>query len=150
MTARRIAFLTIGLAAMATMASAQSQGTKTTTETKTEIKGGKDLTVTGCVERGTGTEFLLTGIRQKDGRGPTRYSLVTKDDMSKHVGHRVEIHGKAVTEGEGTVTVQSKTKTEVGNNPAQETKTTTEGTSGVLPIPYLSVGTIETRSSSCN
>lgn len=150
MTARRIAVLTIGLAAMATMASAQSQGTKTTTETKTEIKGGKDLTVTGCVERGAGTDFLLTGIRQNDGRGPTRYSLVTKDDMSKHVGHRVEIHGKAVTESDGTVTVQSKTKTEVGNNPAQETKTTTQGTSGVLAIPYLSVGTIEMRSTTCN
>jgi len=150
MTARRNVVLTLGLVAIGTVVAAQSQGTKTTTSTKTEIKGGQDLTVTGCVAKGPGTDFLLTVVRQNGERGPTRYSLVTKDDLSKYVGHRVEIHGKAVTDGHGTVTVESKTKTEVGNNPAQETKTTTQGTSGVLPIPYLSVGTIETRSSSCN
>ena len=150
MTARRIVALTIGLVAMGTLASAQSQGTKTTTVTKTEIKGGQDLTVTGCLERGPGTDFLLTVVRQTGERGPTRYSLVTKNDMSKYVGHRVEIHGKAVTDGQGTVTTQTKTKTEVGNNPEQETKTRTEGTSGVLATSFLSVGTIETRSSSCN
>ena len=150
MTARRIVALTIGLVAMGTLASAQSQGTKTTTVTKTEIKGGQDLTVTGCLERGPGTDFLLTVVRQTGERGPTRYSLVTKNDMSKYVGHRVEIHGKAVTDGQGTVTTSTKTKTEVGNNPEQETKTRTEGTSGVLATSFLSVGTIETRSSSCN
>jgi hypothetical protein len=150
MTARRIVVLTIGLVALGSLASAQSQGTKTTTVTKTEIKGGQDLTVTGCLERGPGTDFFLTVVRQTGERGPTRYSLVTRNDMSKYVGHRVEIRGKAVTDGQGTVTTQTKTKTEVGNNPDQETKTTTEGTSGVLATAFLSVGTIETRSSSCN
>ena len=150
MTARKIVALTIGLVAMGTLASAQSQGTKTTTVTKTEIKGGQDLTVTGCLERGPGTDFVLSVVRQTGERGPTRYSLVTKNDMSKYVGHRVEIHGKAVTDGQGTVTTQTRTKTEVGNNPDQETKTRTEGTSGVLATAFLSVGTIETRASNCN
>jgi hypothetical protein len=150
MTAKNIIVMTVGLVAMgATGAAAQSQATKTTTETKTEIKGGQDITVTGCLERGLGTDFLLTGIRQTAGKGPLQYSLVSKDDLSKHVGSRVEIHGKAVTEGHGTATIESKTKTEVGSNPDQKTKTTTEGTSGVLAMPFLSVTTIETRSSSC-
>ena len=143
--------LAIGLVALgATGATAQSQGTKVTTETKTEIKNGKDLTVTGCLERGPGTDYVLTGIRQTDGKGPTRYALITEDNLSTHVGHRVEIHGKTVTDGHGTVSVETKTKTEVGDTPDQKTKTKTEATSSELATPFLSVGTIDTRSSTCN
>jgi hypothetical protein len=142
--------LAIGFSVIAaTGVNAQSAATKTTTETKTEIKGGKDLTVTGCLERGVGSEYVLTGVRQDGGKGPVRYALVTKDDLSKNVGHRVEIKGKTVTDGHGTVTIESKTKTEVGDTPSQETKTKTEGTSGQLESSFLSVTTIESRSSSC-
>jgi hypothetical protein len=116
--------LAIGFVAIAaTGATAQTQETKTTTETKTEIKGGK---------------------------GPTRYALVTKQDLSQNLGHRVEIKGKAVTDGHGTVSVESKTKTEVGDAPDKKTTTKTAGTNGVLDMPFLSVTTIESRSSSCN
>jgi len=143
--------LAIGLATIGTAAvTAQSQGTKTTTTTKTEIKNGKDLTVTGCLEKGTGTDYVLNVTRQNGNKEPSRYSLITKEDLSAHVGHRVEVHGKAVTDGHGTVSVESKVKTEVGNTAAQETKTKTEGTSGVLETAFLSVTTIEPRSSSCN
>jgi hypothetical protein len=150
MNATRAIVLAMGFAAMAaTGIKAQSTATKTTTETKTEIKGGKDLTVTGCLERGTGSDYVLTGVRQDGGKGPTRYALITKDDLSKNVGHRVEIKGKTVTDGHGTVSIESKTKTEVGDTPSQETKTKTEGTSGLLESSFLSVTTIESRASSC-
>jgi hypothetical protein len=143
--------LAIGFVAIAaTVATAQTQETKTTTETKTEIKGGKDLTVTGCVERGAGSDYVLTGVKQDGGKGPTRYALVTKQDLSQNLGHRVEIKGKAVTDGHGTVSVESKTKTEVGDAPDKKTTTKTAGTNGVLDMPFLSVTTIESRSSSCN
>jgi hypothetical protein len=151
MKATGMIVLALGFAAMAaTGAAAQSQETKTTTETKTEIKGGKDLKVTGCVERGTGTNYVLTGVRQDGGKGPTQYLLVTKDDLSKHVGHRVEIKGKAVTDGHGSVSVESKTKTEIGHAPDEETKTKTAATNGVVDVPFLSVTTIDSRSGSCN
>jgi hypothetical protein len=51
----------------ATAVTAQSQETKTTTTTKTEIKGGKDLTVTGCLERGAGKDYVLTCVLQDGG-----------------------------------------------------------------------------------
>ena len=151
MKATGIIALAFGLAVLGTVgATAQSQGTKVTTETKTEIKNGKDLTVTGCLERGPGTDYVLTGIRQIDGKGPTRYALITKDNLSSHVGHRVEIHGKTATDAQGTVSVETKTKTQVGDTPDQKTKTKTESTSSELAMPFLSVGTIEARSPSCN
>jgi hypothetical protein len=151
MKATGMIVLALGFAALAgSGAAAQSQDTKTTIETKTEIKGGKDVTVTGCLERGAGTDYVLSGVRQDGGKGPTRYALITKDDLSKNIGHRVEIKGKAVTDGHGTVSIESKTKTEAGNTPDQTTKTKTAGTNGALDVPFLSVTTIESRSPSCN
>jgi hypothetical protein len=81
--------------------------------------------------------------------GPSRYALVTSQDLSKHAGERVEIRGNALTGGDGTVTVESETKTEVENRKGQETKTKTEGTTGAFDLPYLGVPSIKTRSSSC-
>ena len=150
MKATGMIVLAFGFVAIAaTVTTAQSQQTKTTTETKTEIKGGKDLTVTGCVER-VGNDYVLSGVKQDGGKGPTRYALVTKQDLSNNIGHRVEVKGKAVTDGNGTVSVESKTKTEVGDAPDKKTTTKTAGTNGVLDMPFLSVTTIESRSSSCN
>ena len=127
----------VGLAAMcAAGLNAQTQETKTTTNTKVEIKGGKDVTVIGCVERRPNGDYILTEIRENRRSEPSRYVLVTDEDLSKHVGERVEIQGKAVVNGDGKVSVESKTKTEVENGKDQETKTKTEGTVGALDIPF--------------
>ena len=67
--------------------------------------------------------------------GLSRYPLVTSQDLSQHVGERVEIRGNAVTHGDGTVMVESETKT--------------EGTTGAFDVPYLGVRSIKMRSSSC-
>ena len=120
MHATRMTVLALGLGAMwATGATAQSQETKTTTETKTEIKNGTDVTVTGCLERGHGANYILTAIRQERRLGPSQYALVTNDDLSKRLGQRVEIHGKTVTDGHGTVSIESRTKTEIEDGPDQ-------------------------------
>ena len=149
-TTRRTA-VAIGLAAMcATGLAAQTQQTKTTTNTKIEIKGGKDVTVIGCVERRPSGDYILTEVRENRRLDPSRYALVTSEDLSKHVGERVEIRGKAVTNGNGKVTVESKTKTEVENGKDQETKSKTEGTSGALDMPFLGVKSMKTLSSFCN
>ena len=81
---------------------------------------------------------------------PSRYALVTSEDLSKHVGERVEIRGKAVVNGDGKISVESKTKTEVENGKDQEAKSKTEGTSGVLDMPLLGMTSMKTLSSSCN
>jgi hypothetical protein len=146
----RLTAVAIGLAAMcAAGLAAQTQETQTTTKTKIEIKGGKDVTVIGCVERRSNGDYVLTEVRDNSRLEHSRYALVTSQDLSKHVGERVEIKGKAVTNGDGKVSVESKTKTEVEHGKDEETKTKTEGTSGAFDVPYLGVRSMKTLSSSC-
>jgi len=80
-------------------------------------------------------DYLLTAVYENHRLGPSRYPLVTSQDLSQHVGERVEIRGNAVTHGDGTVMVESETKT--------------EGTTGAFDVPYLGVRSIKMRSSSC-
>jgi len=150
MTKTQLTAVVFGVVAMcAAGLTAQTQESQTTTKTKTEIKGGKDITAVGCLERAPNGDFLLTQVR-RDNRGEyLRYAIVTSQDLSKHVGERVEIKGKAVTDGDGKVTIESKTKTEVENGKDQESKTKTEGTSGTFDLPFLGVHSLKTRSSSC-
>jgi hypothetical protein len=145
----RLAVIALGLSTVcAAGLGAQSQETQTTTKTKVEVKGGKNVTVIGCLERRANGDYILT-----DGRENTvehaRYALVTNDDLSKRVGERVEIKGKVVTRNDGKVSVESKTKTEVEHGKDQESKTKTEGTTGVFDLPVLGVRSMKKLSSSC-
>lgn len=143
--------LVIGLAAVcAAGLTAQTQETKTTTKTKVEIKGGKNVTATGCLEQRANGDYFLTEARQNSGFGTSRYALVTDKDLSKHVGERVEIQGKSVANGNGQVSVESKTKTEVENGEDQKSKTTTEGTVSALDMPFLGVSSMKTVASTCS
>jgi len=151
MNKTRMTTIAIGLAvACGGVVSAQTQETKTTEKTKVEMKGGKSVTVTGCLERRDNGDYMLTSIRDVRGMDPSRYALVTHDDLSKHVGERVRIEGKTVSPGDGTVTVKSETKTEVESGKDLETKSQTEGTTGTLDMPFLGVKSLKTLSSSCS
>jgi hypothetical protein len=114
------------------------------------VKGGKEVAVIGCLERRPNGNYILTDIREKRPADPSRYSLLTTEDLSKHVGERVEIRGKAVANGDGKISVESKTKTEVENGKDSETKSKTEGTSGVLDMPLLGMTSMKTLSAVCN
>ena len=103
-TALAISLAATCAAGMAT----QAQETKATKTTKAEITGGRDVTVTGCLERRQNGDFTLTGARENSRRlAPSQYALVTDDDLSKHVGERVEIRGKAAANGSGKVSVEA-------------------------------------------
>jgi len=150
MNMTRTTAMAIGLAAMcAAGLGAQTQETKTTTKTKVEMKGGTNVTAIGCLERRENGDYLLSGVREEHRNGPSRYALITDDDLSTHVGERVRIQGKAVTAGNGTVSVRSETKTEVENGKDLETKSKTEGTAGTIEMPFLGVKSMKTVSSSC-
>jgi hypothetical protein len=143
--------IAIGIATMCVAGlNAQTQETKTTTRTKVETKGGKDTTVIGCLERGPGGDYTLTGVRSSRRSDPTEYELVSSDDLSTHVGHRVQIQGKAVVNGNGKVVVESTTKTEADHGKDLESKTKTEGTAGTLDTPVLGVKSVKMLSSSCS
>jgi hypothetical protein len=141
----------IALAAICAVGlSAQTQEMKTTTNTKIEIKGGKQVRVTGCLEQSQNGGYVLTNARENRRQDPSRYALVTGQDLSKHVGERVETQGKSVANGDGKVSIESKTKTEVEHGEDQESKTRTEGTGGAFDMPYLGVSSMKTLSSSCD
>jgi len=148
MTMIRITAVAIGLAAMwAAGLTAQTQETKTTTSNKVEITGGKDMTVIGCLNRNPGGDYILTKAAANSVK-PLQYALISSDDLAKHVGERVEIHGKAVTAGNGRVTVESKTKTQVENGKDRETQGKTEGAIALV-MPWLGVTSMKTLSPAC-
>jgi hypothetical protein len=128
---------------------AQTQETRTTTNTKVEIKGGKDVTLIGCLERSLTGAYILADVREPARHEPTRYALVSKEDLAGHVGERVEIKGKAVVDGNGKVSLETTTKTEVENGKDQESKMKSEGTAGALDMPSLGVKSMKTLSSHC-
>jgi hypothetical protein len=150
MTTTRLTAAAIGLAAMyAGGVAAQTPETHPTTKTKIEIKGGKDVTVIGCVEQRSNGGYVLTPVRDT-GRGPLThawYALVTSQDLSPHVGERVEIRGKAVASGDGKASDESKIKAEHATD--RETSTKAQGTSGTIDLPLLGVRSMKTLSS-CN
>ena len=141
-----------GVAAMfAVGVNAQTGKTKTTIQTTVELKGGKDVEVRGCLERTASGTYMLTDVREakNDERlAHHNYSVVSDVDLADHVGKRVEIKGKAVEDGKGKVSIESKVKTEGDHKPDEQTTTKSEATSGDL-TPYLGVKSIKTLSSSC-
>ena len=143
--------MAMGLAAIcAAGVNAQTQETKTTTKSKIEIKGGKDVAVTGCLERGANGDYMLTQVRENHRLDPSRFALVTDEDLSKDVGKRVRIQGKTVANDKGKVSVETKTKTEVENGKDQETKTKVEATGGAFDMSFLGVKSLKVLSSSCS
>jgi hypothetical protein len=145
----RSTVLAIGLTAMCAAGLAQAQDTKTTTTTKVEITGGKDVVMIGCLSQENDGDYILSNARENPRMDPALYVLVTTEDLSGYVGERVEVHGMAVMDGKGTLTVESKTRTEVENRRDQETTTKSEGPSGTREMPYLGVSSMKTLSPSC-
>jgi hypothetical protein len=119
---------------------AQSGTTETKTKTKIDVKDGKDVTINGCLAANPGGGYMLTTKS-----GAMKYALVTDDDLSKHVGHRMEIKGKAADRGDGKVKVESTTGTSGG----EKEKSTTEMKGDMPGMHYLGVKSVKMISNSC-
>ena len=63
-------------------------------KTKVSVDDGKEITATGCVARSGDKEFSFTNAAGKSGALGS-YVLIAdgddRDELDKHVGHRVEI-----------------------------------------------------------
>ena len=118
-------------------------------ETKVDVKDGKDVTVTGCLARSaSGTAFLLNDV---EGKGVTSKAyILVGDDLDAHIGHFIEVKGKASNIGsDGKVEVKTKTKIERddADDKKTETKTTMEG--DLAGVPYLGVKSVKMIRNSC-
>ena len=119
---------------------AQSGTTETKTKTKIDVKDGTTITLSGCLASNPGGGYMLTTAS-----GEQKYALVTDDDLSKHVGHRMEIKGKAADRGDGKVKIESTTGTSGGD----KTKVSTELKGDSMNMNYLGVKSVKMISKSC-
>ncbi len=127
-----VAFCTAGLLA---------QESEVHSKTKLEVKDGKKVTVSGCVQQ-TGDGLVLSDV---EGDLSHSYLLVGKsDDIAKHVGHRVEITGKAADRDHGKVKVETKDK--VGGH-ERKGESRAEGD---LSMPLLGVDHVKMLAKSCS
>jgi hypothetical protein len=115
-------------------------------KTKTEVSGGKEITTTGCIDRLADGRYVLTSVG-----GDPQYVLVGNDDVSKHVGQRVQVKGKATDLGHTTVKTETTTRVEGEHGKDQESHETVK-TEGRNPTasPMLGVQSLKQLASSCS
>ena len=127
-----------------------AQAGQATSKTKLKIKDGKDVTVTGCVQRAaSGTEFMLTNVADKTGTLHNYMLVSDDDDLSKHVGHRVQVDGMAADRGDGKIKTETKTKVKVKNGDDKETHSKSEVRGDLAGLPYLGVKSLKMIAASC-
>jgi hypothetical protein len=127
-----------------------AQTSERTTKEKITIKDGKDVTVVGCVApTASGTGYMLTDAADKNGRVHS-YMLVSEDvDLAKHVGHRVEIKGKAADRGDGKIETESKTTTKGTSGEEKETHGKSEIKGDLSGLPFLGVKSVKMVAAAC-
>ncbi|HET7218485.1 MAG TPA: hypothetical protein VFJ02_10575 [Vicinamibacterales bacterium] len=125
-----------------TLAAAQDKS-----RTRVIVEDGKDVTLTGCVQRNPEGGYTLTNAAGKDGTvGSYILALLDDDDndelddLKDHVGHRVEIKGKAADRGDGRIRV----KTDSGKT---ESKSEVKG--DLSGLPFLGVKSSRMIASVC-
>lgn len=122
-------------------------------KTRISVEDGKEITATGCVARSGDNEFSLTHAAGKSGVLGS-YVLVAEgdesDELSQHVGHRVEIKGKAVDHGHGEMTVKTETevRTEDGDKKKRESTTKVKG-DDLDGLPFLGVKSVRMLAAVC-
>jgi hypothetical protein len=136
----KLIYATFGVAAMCAVGLGAQTGT-TQTKTKIEVKDGKEIKISGCLERTPGAGYILT-----DREGGLKYTLVTNDDLSKHLGHRIEVKGKAADKGDATVKIESTVGT--SGSDKKETSSEVKGTD-MAGMRYLGVKSVKMLSKSC-
>lgn len=118
-----------------------------TPRTRVIVEDGKEMTLTGCVQRGPDGTLTLNSAAGKDGEvGSYILAMLNNDeadeldDLKDHVGHRVEVKGKAADRGNGRIHV----KTE---NDKTQTKSEVKG--DLAGLPFLGVKSARMIASVC-
>lgn len=152
------------LALVLTGTIANAQGATTTTKTKVKADDGKTVKMTGCMEIGGGTSFVLTNIssegkqsREDDSvprGGP--YAVVARQglDLSPYILQKVELTGvivPAATTRNTQETIKIRETTTVDPKRGSD-KTSTQSTTVTVPrnaTPHLLVASVRTLAPGC-
>jgi hypothetical protein len=131
---------------------AQDAAKDTKTKTKITVEDGKDVTLTGCVARSHEGNFMLTNGTGKDGVEGS-YMLVANgdelDDIKDHVGHRVEVKGKAADRGDGRLKIETESEVRNGEGDRKKRESTTSVEGDLVGLPYLGVKSVRMVASVC-
>jgi hypothetical protein len=137
----------IALIAACGLATAQDLETKT--QTKVSVEDGRSIKATGCVERNADGGYTLTNVANKDGALGSYILASDGDDLKDHIGHRVEITGKAADKGDGKIKVETKNENRVGDGDKSKTTSKAEVKGDLRGLPYLGVKSVRMIASVC-
>lgn len=133
-------------------APAIAQETVKKSTTKISVDEGKEVAVTGCVARTPEGQLSLTHAAGKDGALGS-YILIAKDDelkdLEKHVGHRVEVQGKAADQGDGKLTVKNEAKVQTTEGDTKKRESTTKVEGDLNGMPFLGVKSVRMLAAVC-
>lgn len=139
-------------AALATSSlSAQTSQATAKTETKIEVKDGRDVKVSGCLMRHEGVSgFALRNVMERDTPRDDVILVGDTDKLADHVGQMVEIKGKLADGPNGKVHTDSKTKIDREHAPDSETRVKTDSKGDIDGYPVLGVKDLKTLRASCS
>jgi hypothetical protein len=146
----------LGIALAALVGATASAQVETKTDTKVRVKDGKDVQMTGCIGVASGpAAYMLTNALMdgKNGTAVHNYYLVgDTGGLKNHVGHMMQIKGKAVDRGDGKLVVETKTKVERehADDSKSKGKTEVKGDLNGAPLPFLEVSSVKMLRASCN
>jgi len=134
----------------ATIAAAQD------TKTRVIVEDGKEMTVTGCVHKNSDGSLTLTDVAGKNGTvGSYILARLDNDDddeldaLKSHVGHRVEIRGKAADRGDGRLRVKTESEVRKADGEKGKTETRAEVKGDLNGLPFLGVKSSRMIASVC-
>ena len=140
-----------------------AQEAKTTTDIKVKSDNGKVVTMTGCVEIGGGTSFVLTNITSERDQRATKpsppggpYSLTAREglDLGPFIQQKVELTGVVVPAATGRDTddkigIKETTRVDVKNGPDKKSSTATTVKVARSAEAQFLVASVKTMAASC-
>jgi hypothetical protein len=139
--------LGISAAALAVLLASTLAAAQDKPKTRVIVEDGKEITLTGCVERNAEGGFTLTNAAGKDGVSRSYILALLDDDdddelddLKDHVGHRVEVQGKAADRGDGRIRVKTET---------DKTESKSEVKGDLSGLPFLGVKTSRVIANVC-
>ena len=135
-----------------TVAAAQHRDNKSST--RIVVEDGEEITVTGCVARTAEGSYSLTNAAGRKGAVGSYVLAVTNDeddldDLDEHLGHRVEIVGKAADKGKGRIQVLTKTEAKKPEGGKAKTETRSEMKGDLAGLPFLGIKSFRMLASVC-